>query len=364
EVVKQKKIKFIPSRFEKIYYQWMKNLKDWAISRQIIWGIRIPAWFCMEEIVEKGLLPKKEIEPHQSLTYWRKWLDFSTKPIFIGINPPQKCPRCGKKDLIQDPDVLDTWFSSGQWPYLTLDYPNGKDYKTYYPTTVMETGWDILFKWVSRMIIFGVYRTGKIPFKYVYLHGLVLDKDRKKMSKSKGNVIDPLAVTELYGTDAARMALIIGNAPGNDVAISEEKIRGYRNFANKIWQATRFLLLSIPGPIKNSPSYNPKEKAMLKKLTNIKKEVTKDIETFKFHHAAEKLYHFFWHYYADKVIEEMKPTLKSKNPKERDNAKSLLLEFHATLIKLLHPFMPFITEEIYQQLPIPNKKLLMIENWQ
>ena len=322
--VKKGEVKFIPARTEKIFMHWMKNLRDWNISRQIVWGIRIPAWYC------------------------------GCAEIIVSPDPPAKCPKCGSKNLVQDPDVFDTWFSSGQWPFATLGYPNGKDFKTFYPTDVMETGHDILFFWVARMIMLGLYRTGKIPFRTVYLHGLVRDKDRQKMSKSKDNVIDPLGVAELYGTDALRLALVIGNTAGNDIIISEEKIRGYRNFANKIWNATRFVLQEIK---KSPPKAEKSDKIKLGKLKRLVKETTRDLESHRFHHAAEHLYHFFWHYYADKVIEEMK---KKPNP-------LLLLEFHRTLIKLLHPFLPHITEKIWEELPGPaggkNKKLLMIESW-
>lgn len=320
KAVKNGEIKFIPPQMEKIFRHWMKNLRDWNISRQIAWGIQIPAWYC------------------------------ECEKIVISKTKPSKCPKCGSKNLIQDPDVFDTWFSSGQWPYATLGYPNSKDFKTFYPTDVMETGHDILFFWVARMIMLGLYRTGKVPFRTVYLHGLVRDNDRQKMSKSKGNVIDPLGVAELYGTDAVRMALVIGNTAGNDIIISEEKIRGYRNFANKIWNATRFVLQNAKMSSKN-PKYGKNNKAKLLKLKKLVKETTQDLENYRFHHAAERLYHFFWHYYADKVIEEMK---KKPNP-------ALLLEFHTTLLKLLHPFLPFITERIWQELNREN--LLIIEKW-
>lgn len=326
--VERGEIKIIPGRYKKVYFHWLKNIRDWNISRQIVWGIRIPAWY-------KG------------------------GDIYVG----NTAPKGG--GWTHDPDVLDTWFSSGQWPFAALRYPKDKDFKTFYPTDVMETGYDILFFWVARMVMLGIYSTGQAPFRTVYLHGLVRDKDRQKMSKSKGNVIDPLGVAEAYGTDAVRMALTIGNLPGNDIIISEEKIRGYRNFANKVWNASRFLLLHVfthhdPKKVE----FGTKEKAMRLKLQKVVREVTRDLEAYKFHHAADKLYHFFWHYYADKVIEEMKPKLDpAAGTVERETAKALLLEFHATLLKLLHPFMPFITEEIWSQLPIKNKKLLIVEEW-
>jgi valyl-tRNA synthetase len=329
EAVKSGEVKFVTKKFEKIFYHWMKNLKDWNISRQIVWGIRMPVWY-KENADETGT-------------------------IHIGEKPPEKT------GWIQETDVFDTWFSSGQWPFAVLDYPDSKDFKIFYPTSVMETGWDILFFWVARMIIFGKYITEKAPFQHVYLHGLIRDKDRQKMSKSKNNAIDPLGVIDLYGTDALRMSLIVGNAPGNDPIISEEKIKGYRNFANKIWNASRFVLM-------NTKNFNPKEKIKLtisdknhlKVLEKLTIDITKDLENFKLYQAAEKLYHYFWHNFADKIIEESKTRLQTE---ERANAQYLLLTILETILKLLHPFMPFITEEIYQKLPGKEKSLLMIEEW-
>ena len=339
EAVEKKKIIFNPPRFKKVYLHWLKNIRDWNLSQQISWGIRIPAWFCSCV----GDKQKVSVAP---------------------MAPKKLCVACNTA-WIQDPDVLTTWFSSGQWPYLSLGFPNHNDFKTFYPTDVMETGWDILFFWVARMIMLGLYRTKKIPFKTVYLHGLVRDKDRQKMSKSKGNVIDPLGVAETYGTDAVRMALVIGNLPGNDIIISEEKIKGYRNFANKIWNATRFVLMHAQEPVqKNKIKFGKDEKAMLARLKKLTGETTHDLEAMRFHHAADRLYHFFWHYYADMVIEQMKlKLLAEEGSVEKETAKALLLEFHRTLMILLHPFMPFITEEIWAQLPVEKDNLLMIESW-
>ncbi len=345
--VRSGKIKIIPEHHRKIYFHWLKNIRDWNISRQIVWGIRIPAWFIKN--------PKFKVQNPKD-----------KEEIYVGTEPPKG------DDWEQDPDVLDTWFSSGQWPYATLGYPNGKDYKTFYPTDVMETGYDILFFWVARMIMLGLYRTGKPPFKTVYLHGLVRDKDRQKMSKSKGNVIDPLGVAELYGTDAVRMALTVGNLAGQDIIISEEKIRGYRNFANKLWNIHRFILMKAAlhgGSERAKVLYSANDKKRLSELKTLVRRVTADIERFRFHHAAEALYHYTWHTFADKIIESAKPRLTSEDTRERARAQALLMEIHSTLLKLLHPFMPFITEELWQDLQArkkkkeKKKKLLMVESW-
>ncbi len=343
KAVKSGKIKIIPDRFKKIYFHWLKNIKDWNISRQIVWGIRIPAWQCREC---EGWTVSKE--------------------------NPSKCSKCQSVEIGRDKDVFDTWFSSGQWPFLSLGYPDSKDYKEFYPTNVMETGWDILFFWVARMIMLGIYKTEKIPFKYVYLHGLVRDEFKQKMSKSKGNVVDPLGIVNEYGADALRMALVVGNTPGSDLAFSEDKIRGYRNFANKIWQATRFVLLQTANSkfkIQNSKlqfknqKLTQNDKKYLKEFEAVKKKITKQIESFKFYMAAEEIYHYFWHTFCDKIIEEMKSRLKSDNKKDKQAAQFILLEILIGSLKLFHPFMPFITEEIYQNLPVKNKKMLIIEKW-
>jgi len=361
EAVKKGEIKIIPQRFEKVFFHWLNNLKDWNISRQISWGIQLPVWYCQDQNNEK-------CKSHNG--------------IIVNIkNKPSKCPYCGSSNLVQDPDVLDTWFSSGQWPFATLITNKKKDFRTFYPTDVMETGWDILFFWVARMIMLGIYQTGKVPFKTVYLHGLVRDKDRQKMSKSKGNAIDPLAVTELYGTDALRMALIIGNTAGNDIIISEEKIRGYRNFANKIWNVSRFILMNLEDfdgkkPISSAarkkvlPSrarqvliLKTHDKQILKNLEKKEKKISFYLDNFRFSLAGETLYHYFWHTFADKIIEEMK--VRIKDGKEKKAAQYLLWKILNDSLKMLHPFMPFVTEAIWQKLPKQNKeeRILMVTQW-
>lgn len=332
KAVKSKKIKIVPARYEKVLMHWLANLRDWNISRQIVWGIRIPVWYC-----EKG-------------------------DVVVSDTRPVKCPYCGETDFREEEDVFDTWFSSGQWPFATLMAKPG-DFKKFYPTDVMETGWDILPFWVMRMIMFGLYRAGEVPFKTVYLHGLVRDKDRQKMSKSKGNVINPLEVAEVYGTDAVRMSLIVGNTAGNDPIISEDKIRGYRNFTTKVWNASRFVLMNEDNGVK--PKFTAKDKKNIRDMETAKKKVAKNIEALDFNHAAEIAYHYFWHTFADVVIEESKDRLKSENKADASAARETLISVLLGCLKMLHPFMPFVTEKIYRELPekARQKEFLMIETW-
>jgi valyl-tRNA synthetase len=307
ESVNRGEIKFIPDNYEKIFRYWMENSIDWNVSRQIVWGIPIPAWFRKEEIK-------------------------------VGIEKPRG------EGWLNDKDTFDTWFSSGQWPLLITGYPDAPDYKKFYPTDVMETGHDLIFKWIPRMVIFGLYLSGKVPFHTVYLHGLVNDARGEKMSKSKGNVIDPLVLTEKYGTDALRMALVVGNTPGTNLALREEKIKGYKNFANKLWNVARFVL--------SQERSGKLDKELVDEFNTLAKDVTDDMENYRFYIAAEKIYAYVWHRFADEIIEE------SKKRPERAETLYYILE---NSLKLLHPFMPFISEEIWSEL---NKKnLLMIEEW-
>ena len=337
EAVQSGEIKIIPSYFKKVYFHWMRNIKDWNISRQIRWGMPIPAYHCS---------------------------DCGKSFIKIGALP-HYCPYCGSKNIKKDPDVLDTWFSSGQWPFATLMTSEEKDFSEFYPTNVMETGWDILFFWVARMIILGLYRTEKIPFKVVYLHGLVRDKDRQKMSKSKGNAVNPLAVAETYGTDALRMALIVGNSAGSDIIISEDKIKGYRNFANKIWNVSRFVIMNLDDfHYSRKPRLGKEDKKILENLLKTEKKITKYLDNFQFSLAGEEVYQYFWHTFADKILEKMK--IRIRNNDKKKQAQYILARILIDSLKLLHPFMPFITETIWQKLPLPemkDNKLLIVAKW-
>lgn len=326
KAVDEKKVKFIPNNYEKIFRYWMDNTLDWNISRQIVWGIPIPAWFKGDEIKVSMEAPGEE------------W--------------------------IKDPDTFDTWFSSGQWPLLVTNYPEGADFNNFYPTDVMETGHDLIFKWVPRMVIFGLYLAKKEPFHTVYLHGLVNDAEGKKMSKSKGNVVNPLLMTEKYGTDALRMALVVGNPAGSDTALSENKIKGYKNFANKIWNIARFVLQNTEDISYNKEEIkDEKDLILVKEQNELIKDVTEDFENHRYHLASEKIYHYIWHRFADEVIEESKTIINGENKEKEKSRKQTLLNVLKNCLIILHPFMPFVTEEIWSDFPIENKDLLMIEKW-
>ncbi|MBI3458831.1 valine--tRNA ligase [Candidatus Azambacteria bacterium] len=335
EIVRAGKIQFIPNNFKKIFLYWMDNTIDWNISRQIVWGISIPAFICKN--CNRGIL------------------DSDNKR-----NEPCVCGGA----FVQDTDTLDTWFSSGQWPLLALGYPHTAN-MDFYPTDVMESGSDLIFRWIPRMVFLGLYLKKEIPFRTIYLHGMVNDQQGEKMSKSKGNVISPIDLVKKYGADALRISLVIGNTPGTDLSLNENKIKGYKHFCNKIWNATRFVLTNIEGVDLDTrkPVLTVRDEEILKELKKVVENVTDNIENFRFHLAGEELYHYFWHNFADIIIEEMKPRLTQDNNNSKQAAQWILLEVLITIIKMLHPFIPFITEEIWSRLPIKNRKLLMIEEW-
>ncbi len=336
EVVKSGKIEIIPDRFQKIYFHWINNLRDWCISRQIWFGHRIPVWYCMGT----------------------KNCKLQCKNPIIQTEAPDKCPHCGSKNLKQDPDTLDTWFSSGLWTFSTLGWPQKtKDLQYFHPTSVLETGHDILFFWVARMILMTNYALGDIPFKQVYLHGLVRDRHGNKMSKSAGNGIDPLDMIEKFGTDAVRLSLIIGTSPGNDFRLYEEKIASYRNFVNKIWNSARFALLNLPEkgltrPFSKKDIKSHADKWILTRLQKLIKETTKDMDNFAFSEAGTKIYDFTWGEFCDWYLEISKG--EHMNP-------AVLLFVLENILRLLHPFVPFVTESIWQHLE--KKSLLMGETW-
>jgi valyl-tRNA synthetase len=331
----------IPERFDKTYFNWIENLRDWCISRQIWYGHRVPVWY------------KKDVNGVILEEY-------------CGVTDPTG------PGWEQDEDTLDTWFSSGLWTFSTLGWPDEKEFalmRDYHPTTVLETGYDILFFWVARMILMSGYLLGEIPFKTVYLHGLVRDAQGRKMSKSLGNIIDPVEMANKYGADAVRMSLIIGTGPGNDSKMSEDKIKAYKNFANKMWNVTRFVLTSVDGAdmskINEARTISSADKELLKKLDTTLTEINTDMDNYRFYLAGEKLYHYFWHEFADIIIEESKAILSGADTEAKISRQHTLLTILTTSLKALHPFMPFVTEEIWQNLPqTPGKKeQLMIETW-
>jgi valyl-tRNA synthetase len=335
EKINNGEIEYIPDHYKKITTHWLENIIDWNISRQIVWGIPIPAKIC--DKCDNG---------------------------FVDIEDKiKKCPKCGQ-ELRKDTDTFDTWFSSGQWPFASLGYPENEDSKQFFPTDVMETAGEIIFFWVSRMIMLSLYVTGKIPFKTVYLHGLVLDAKGQKMSKSKGNVINPLDLTGKYGTDAFRIGMIIGNTPGTSLALSEDKIRAYKNFANKIWNIARFVLSNTEGLSydKDFNKFTEKDAELTKERLDILKDLTLDMDNFKFYLAGEKIYHYAWHSFADIILEESKKVFDNNKEDEVLSRKQFLLHTLRDILITLHPFIPFVTEEIWQTMN-DGKSMLMIENW-
>ena len=362
KAVKKRKIRIIPEKkFKKNFLKWMKGLHDWCVSRQIWWGHRIPVWYCgtkgLSDLQMNMLTPEAKSQKPEA----RKGCGH----IIVALSKPKKCPKCGKTRFVQDPDTFDTWFSSAQWPYTTLGYPNGKDYKTFYPTSVMETGYEILPIWVARMMMLGIYRTGKVPFKKVFLHGLVRDAFGQKMSKSLGNVVNPLDAIEKYGADALRLALITGSAAGNDISIGEDKIKGYRNFSNKLWNIGRFIDIQLKH-IPNPPFYSSKIKGItsedtkiIKSLNLLIKKTTNNLNNYYFSEASQDIYQFIWHELADVYIENIKERLQ-KNDKA---ALSVLRHVFLKCLKLLHPFAPFVTEVLWSQIPRKKKELLVESSW-
>ncbi len=335
EAVREGQTKIVPGkRFEKLFFDWMENIRDWNISRQIVWGPRIPAWYCQ-----------------------------GCQEIVVSETEPDTCPICGQKNFVQDTDTFDTWFLSGQWPINSLKSKTG-DFEYFYPTSVLDTLWDILFFWVARMMMFGLYLTGKVPFEIVHIHARVVDAKGQKMSKSKGNVINPMDMVDKYGADSLRMALVLGVAPASDIVISDDKVRAMRNFSNKLWNIGRFLLLNLEG--KDVPWFDNKmagltiqDKTVLKSLQTLVRSTTSDVENFRFGQASENLYHFIWHELADKYIESSKERIKNNEAV----VLSVLRHVFLNCLKLLHPFMPFVTEEIWLLLPRKYNDPLIVSSW-
>ncbi len=324
EAVRNGEIKIVPDRFTKVYYNWLENIQDWCISRQLWWGHRIPVWYCQE-----------------------------CGEMIVRREDPTECPKCGSSKLEQDPDVLDTWFSSGLWPFSTLGWPEETpDYKYFYPTSILETGYDILFFWVARMIMDGIEFTGKPPFHTVYLHGLIRDEHGAKMSKTKGNVIDPLIVMDEMGTDALRFTLLVGSTPGNDMNLSVKKVEANRNFINKVWNAARFSMMNIsnaPASPKLAPEWTLADKWIHTRLAQLVRDVDRLFSTHQYGEAGRQIYDFFWSEFADWYVEISKMQMAESSDRAYYTAQ-ILVEVLDTSLRLLHPFIPFVTEEIWTHL--------------
>ena len=334
-VVEDGTIKFVPERFTKTYINWMENVHDWCISRQLWWGHQIPAWYCDE-----------------------------CGHINVSREDPTKCEKCGCTHLTREEDVLDTWFSSALWPFSTLGWPDtdAADLKYWYPTSVMVTGYDIIFFWVARMIFSGMEQMKKEPFKTVFIHGLVRDDKGRKMSKSLGNGIDPLEMAEKYGADALRFNLITGNSPGNDMRFFVEKCEAMRNFANKIWNASRFVMMNLSiDKVELPEKLELEDKWILSKLNTLIREVTDNLEAYELGVASAKIYDFIWDTYCDWYIELTKTRLNGEDAQAKQAAENVLCYVLLRILELLHPFMPFITEEIWQALPHEGRYLISAE---
>ena len=337
ECVKDGRTKIIPERFEKVYYHWMENIKDWCISRQLWWGHRIPAWYCDD-----------------------------CGEIIVAKEAPSVCPKCGKDHLRQDEDTLDTWFSSALWPFSTLGWPDkdAEDLKYFYPTNTLVTGYDIIFFWVIRMMFSGLENMGQVPFDTVLIHGLVRDSQGRKMSKSLGNGIDPLEVIDEYGADALRFMLATGNSPGNDMRYIDEKVKAARNFANKLWNASRFIMMNLPEnfEFKGLPeNLTLEDKWLVNKFNKLAKEVNDNLDKFELGVASTKIYDFIWDVYCDWYIELTKPRIQAGG-ETMETAQAVLIWAMQGMLKLLHPFMPFITEEIWQVLT-NGESMIMLESY-
>ena len=335
-VVNEGETKFVPDRFAKTYTNWMENVHDWCISRQLWWGHRIPAWYCDD-----------------------------CGKLTVSESDPTECQHCHSRHIHQEEDVLDTWFSSALWPFSTLGWPDesSEDYKYFYPTDVLVTGYDIIFFWVARMIFSGCEHTGKPPFHTVFIHGLVRDDKGRKMSKSLGNGIDPLEIAEQYGADALRFNLVTGNSPGNDMRFYTERCEAMRNFANKIWNASRFLMMNLTIDTCELPErLELEDKWILSKLNAVIPEITENMDKYELGVAAQKVYDFIWDDYCDWYIELTKSRLQGDDEESKVNAQKVLCCVLTDILKLLHPFMPFITEEIWQALPHEGD-FLMLQKW-
>jgi valyl-tRNA synthetase len=334
--VKDGKTRIVPSNWEGVYFEWMNNIKDWCISRQIWWGHRIPVWYCQE-----------------------------CGEIIVAKEEPSVCIRCKSENLEQETDVLDTWFSSALWPFSTLGWPDYTDeLKTFYPTSVLVTGFDILFFWVARMMMMGIHFMGDIPFRDVYIHALVKDELGQKMSKSKGNIIDPLEVLDKFGTDAFRFTLSILAVQGRDIRLSEERIAGYRNFINKIWNAARFSLMNLKDcklPSIDKSNLTLADRWIMTRIGKVAGEITDHIEDYKFNDAANTCYQFVWHEFCDWYLEMAKLELYSKDRKRTEVAQSVLQILLSGVVRLLHPFLPFITEEVWQRLPHTEGSIMVAQ---
>lgn len=350
KAVENKSIAILPERYEKIYFHWINNLRDWCISRQIWYGHRAPVWY------------------HTTCGGGDSKTVLQNKPI-VSVSEPTSCPHCGmlfeniplQGRLQQDEDTLDTWFSSGMWTFSTLGWPEEtSDLKTFHPTDLLETGHDILFFWVARMVLFSTYALNQVPFKTVYLHGLVRDAQGRKMSKSLDNILDPRDLSLKYGTDSLRMALLVGNGPGNDLKLGEDKVKAYKLFSNKIWNAARFVLdrtTDLESPV----SLTVEDQTLYDAWKEVKTDITSDLENYRLHLASEKIYDYFWKTFCDQIIETHK--VRIAEGKDKESAQTLLLTLLREQLIVLHPFMPFITEELWKYIKNEEDTMLMVTEW-